>query len=146
MSMTFQVAGVTKPLASVKRITAKGNVVGFGPDPEDNYIMNKKTGLKMPLKPNGKGSYLMEVKCVGGGPTWITVDSGAEESVCPWEWGAQFGVYAADSWMSFKDAQGGRAPAERMSGRWPTDRHRTRIKVTNMLDGTTRIPTPMIRG
>eukprot|EP00973_Karenia_brevis_P033522 4621872-Karenia_brevis.AAC.1 len=33
----------------------------------------------------------MKVNFVGGGPTEITVDSGAEESVCPWEWGEQFG-------------------------------------------------------
>ena len=34
----------------------------------------------------------MEVDFVGGGRTWITIDSGAEENVCPWEWGEKFGV------------------------------------------------------
>ena len=53
----------------------------------------------MPLKKNGKGSYLMEVKFVGGGQTEITVDSGAEENVCPWEWGKQFKMVDAESSM-----------------------------------------------
>ena len=61
----------------------------------------------MLLKPNGKGSYLMEVSFVGGGSTQITVDSGAEESVCPWEWGSQFGLRPADQWMAFRNASGG---------------------------------------
>eukprot|EP00973_Karenia_brevis_P038942 5376048-Karenia_brevis.AAC.1 len=39
--------------------------------------------------PNGRGSYVLKVDFAGGGPTEITVDSGAEESVCPWEWGGR---------------------------------------------------------
>eukprot|EP00973_Karenia_brevis_P009006 1219967-Karenia_brevis.AAC.1 len=61
MSLNFQVAAVSKPLLAVKRIVEKGNHVSFGPE------------------------------FVGGGKTEVTVDSGAEESVCPWEWGQQFG-------------------------------------------------------
>ena len=57
--------------------------MGFGPDEGDNYILNKLTGDKLMLRPNGKGSYLMDVQFVGGGKAEITVDSGAEESVCP---------------------------------------------------------------
>ena len=68
-------------------IVEKGNRVGFGLDKEDNFIENRKTGDKMLLKPNGKGSYWMDVYVVGGGKTEITVDSGAEEDVCPREWG-----------------------------------------------------------
>ena len=45
------------------------------------------------LKNQGRGSYVMEVRFHGGQPTNITVDSGAEESVCPREWGAQFGIH-----------------------------------------------------
>ena len=56
----------------------------FGPQEEDNYILNKATGQKMMLQPRGRGSYVMEVQFVGGEKTTITVDSGAEESVCPW--------------------------------------------------------------
>jgi hypothetical protein len=101
------VADVHKPLAAVKRIVEKGNHVEFGPNPEDNFILNKKTGTKLMLTPNGRGSYLMEVNFVGGGKTQITVDSGAEENVCPWEWGVQFGIAPADRWMKFRNAGGG---------------------------------------
>ena len=39
----------------------------------------------------------MDVEFVGGEKTVITVDSGAEESVCPWEWGETlFGTTAAE--------------------------------------------------
>ena len=61
----------------------------------------------MILKPNGKGSYLMDVCFVGGDRTEITVDSGAEENVCPWHWGEQFPTRPADRWMRFKNASGG---------------------------------------
>ena len=82
MKLAFQVADVKKPLISVKRIVEKGNFVSFGPEEGDNFIMNKKSGNKIKLRPNGRGSYLMDVEFVGGGRTEITVDSGAEESVC----------------------------------------------------------------
>ena len=59
------------------------------------------------LRPNGKGSYLMDVSFVGGGRAEITVDSGAEESVCPWDWGVQFEVKPASKWMTFQNASGG---------------------------------------
>ena len=59
MCLGFQVADVKKPLISVRRIVEKGSHVCFGPREEDNYIINKKTGDKMMLKANGKGSYLM---------------------------------------------------------------------------------------
>ena len=41
---------------------------------------------------------------VGGGKAEITVDSGAEENVCPREWGAQFGVRDAKRKMKFRNA------------------------------------------
>ena len=107
MCLGFQVADVKKPLISVRRIVEKGNHVSFGPEDQDNYIINKSSGNKMMLKPNGKGSYLMEVQLVGGGRTEITVDSGAEENVCPWEWGAQFETKEADRRMNFRNASGG---------------------------------------
>jgi hypothetical protein len=107
MCLGFQVADVKKPLISVKRIVEKGNYVSLGPEKIDNFILNKVTGDKMMLKSNGKGSYLMDVSFVGGGRTEITVDSGAEENVCPWGWGEHFEVKPADRWMSFKNASGG---------------------------------------
>ena len=39
------------------------------------------------MRQNGRGSYLLDVVFANGRKTEITVDSGAEESVCPWEWG-----------------------------------------------------------
>ena len=35
------------------------------------------------------------------------MDSGAEESVCPWDWGSQFELKPASTWMMFKNASGG---------------------------------------
>jgi hypothetical protein len=115
MSLRFQVADVEKPLISVKRIVEQGNHVGFGPGDGDNYILNKESGNKLSLKSNGKGSYLMQVKFVGGEKTEILVDSGAEENVCPWEWEKQFKMVDADSWMHFNDASGGTIGMSRYS-------------------------------
>ena len=47
---------------------------------------------------------------MGGEKTEITVDSGAEENVCPWEWENQFKMVDADNWMPFRDASGGTIP------------------------------------
>ena len=110
MCLGFQVADVKKPLIAVKRIVDNGNKVSFGPGDGDNYILNMETEDKMMLKPNGKGSYLMDVSFVGGGRTQITVDSGAEENVCPWEWGLQFGTKPVEKWMNFRNASGGNIP------------------------------------
>ena len=60
------------------------------------------------LKPNGRGSFVMDVSFVGGEKTEITVDSGAEENVCPWEWGKElFGTKDASTWMAFRNVNGG---------------------------------------
>ena len=67
LCLGFQVARVKKPLVSVKRIIEQGNHVAFGPEKEDNFIVNKKLGDKIMLRPNGKGSYLMDVCLVAGG-------------------------------------------------------------------------------
>ena len=48
----------------------------------------------------------MDVCFVGGQKTTITVDSGAEENVCPYNWGSQFGTQDADRWMNFRSASG----------------------------------------
>ena len=61
----------------------------------------------MMLRANGKGSYMMDVNFVGGEKTEITVDSGAEENVCPWIWGEQFETKPAEKWMNFRNASGG---------------------------------------
>ncbi len=49
----------------------------------------------------------MEVKFLGENkPTFMTVDRGAEESVCPWEWGQKFGISEEGKWLSFRSASG----------------------------------------
>ena len=63
------------------------------------------------LKPVGKGSYAMEVQSVGGDKTMITVDSGAEESVCPWDGGERlFGTQQSSERFHFRNASGGMIP------------------------------------
>ena len=101
MGLTFQVAEVKKPLISVKRITGKGNQVCFGPGKEDNFILNVETGDKVFLRKNGRGSYLLDVTFVSGKKAEITVDSGAEESVCPWDWGEEYGLNQGGQKMLF---------------------------------------------
>ena len=106
MKIGFQVANVAKPLMSVKRVTSKGNRVCFGPEDQDNYIQNVKSGVKIPMRQSGRGSYLLDLQFVGGGKTELTVDSGAEENVCPMAWGNEFGIRGPDQWMRFRGASG----------------------------------------
>jgi len=106
MEFKFQVTDVNKPLASVRRICEQGNEVRFGPGKNDNYIENKESKDRIPLRPNGNGSYLMDVSFVGGGKTSIVVDSGAEDNVCPWEWGENFGIQNDGIPVTFKNASG----------------------------------------
>jgi hypothetical protein len=58
MSLTFQVSDVQKPLAAVRRIAEKGNLVQFGPRAEDNFIKNAATGMKIMMVKRG-GSYVV---------------------------------------------------------------------------------------
>ena len=58
------------------------------------------------MKPKGRGSFAIEVSFLGGGKTDITVDFAAEESVCPWEWGAQFPVRDAERTLNLVGAGG----------------------------------------
>ena len=101
LALTFQVAEVKKPLISVKRITEKGNQVCFGPRKEDSFILNVETGDKVFLRKNGRGSYLLDVTFASGRKAEITVDSGAEESVCPWGWGEEYGLSQGGQKMFF---------------------------------------------
>ena len=106
LSFKFQVTDVHKPLASVSRIVEQGNEVRFGPGKDDNYIENQASKDRIPLRPNGQGSYLMDVSFVGGGKTTIVVDSGAEDNVCPWEWGEKFGIQNDGIPLTFRNASG----------------------------------------
>ena len=63
MGLGFQVSDVQKPLAAVWRIAQKGNVVQFGPRPEDNFIKNLHTNKKVQMVRKG-GSYVIEAEFV----------------------------------------------------------------------------------
>ena len=73
MNLTLQVADCRKPLLSVRRIVEHGNVVQFGPNRDDNYIMNQTSGNKIGLKETGTGSYVMEVDMAGLGLSLIHI-------------------------------------------------------------------------
>jgi len=60
MSMNFHATNVKKPLAAVCRITECGNRVCFGPNPEDNYIMNIQTNEVIQMKKE-RGTYVLEI-------------------------------------------------------------------------------------
>ena len=106
LAINFQVADVQRPLLSVKSVTDMGNRVVFSKEEKDCYIENEKTGDRLQMKKKGFGSYVLVVNFVGGKTTEITIDSAAEESVCPWKWGEQFGVSEATEWMKLTSANG----------------------------------------
>ena len=54
--VTFQVTDVKKPLLAVRRLAERGSSVSFGPSPEDNCIINKRTGVVIPMEKRG-GSF-----------------------------------------------------------------------------------------
>ena len=84
-SMTFNIAGVCKPLASAAKVVSMGNRVVLDPDPTKSCIENVKTGEKMRLREQ-KGVYVFDVKYRCGEEGTITLDSGAGVSVWPKEW------------------------------------------------------------
>ena len=59
-AMGFHVTEVRKPLAAVSRIAEKGNIVQFGPKPEDCFIQNIQTKEKMMMQLE-KGTYVLDV-------------------------------------------------------------------------------------
>ena len=105
MQIKFQVADVKKPLLSVKRVVDKGNVVAFGPKGEDSFIQNPKLGYRLPLRVTEGGSYMLDMTFPDGSTSAITVDSGAEENVCPRSWGSQFGLQRSTP-RNFRSASG----------------------------------------
>ena len=57
-----------------------------------------------------EGSYIMDASFGENGEEWIeiTVDSAAEESVCPQAWGKQFGMGQVGQKMNLVNASGGK--------------------------------------
>jgi hypothetical protein len=60
-AMNFHITDVKKPLGAVCRIAEKGNYVCFGPNPNDNYIMNLQTSEKIMMK-RERGTYVLEAE------------------------------------------------------------------------------------
>jgi hypothetical protein len=63
MSLGFQVSDVSKPLLAVWRIAEKGNKIQFGPEEQDNFIENVKTGKRVMMKRKG-GSCVIPAELV----------------------------------------------------------------------------------
>ncbi|MDA8582751.1 hypothetical protein N9L68_00930, partial [bacterium] len=84
-SMQFHHTDAKRMLASASIMAASGNKVYFGPEEEDNFISNVKTGKTMRMKQRN-GVYVLDVFFLIGGkqvPGEIVVDSGAAECVMP---------------------------------------------------------------
>ena len=108
--MCFEVCDVRRPLAAVSRMTSKGNRVVFGPGEEDNYIQHVESGKKIKMRKKG-GAYAVDVVLRGSGrKAEITIDSAAEESVCPAEWANEFEMTKVREGeeMSLVSANGGK--------------------------------------
>jgi hypothetical protein len=63
IGLRFQVTDVKKPLLAVRRLVERGNVVSFGPGPNDNYIQNIETSKKIPMEKRG-GSFVIQAHFV----------------------------------------------------------------------------------
>ena len=63
IGLKFQVTDVKKPLLAVRRLVERGNVVSFGPGPNDNYIKNVETGKTIPMEKRG-GSFVIKAHFV----------------------------------------------------------------------------------
>lgn len=63
LGLKFQVTDVHKPLLAVRRLVEKGNVVSFGPEPNENFILNKSTGKKIMMEKKG-GSFVVKANFV----------------------------------------------------------------------------------
>ena len=53
LDIGFQVTDVKKPLLSVRRLCEQGNVVQFGQDVRNSYVVNVATGERIPLERRG---------------------------------------------------------------------------------------------
>ncbi len=86
--MMFQVCDVMRALACVARIVEKGNRVVFD---EESFIQNKTKGKKIEMRKKGR-AYVIDVVMENGKSEEITIDSAAEESVCPERWAVGCGI------------------------------------------------------
>ena len=73
LGLTFQVTQVQKALAAVWRITERNNIVQFGPQAHQCFIMDLATKRKIQLHRRG-GTYIMRVEFV----KWVLDDDMVE--------------------------------------------------------------------
>ena len=108
LAMVFQVCDVVRALAAVSRITAKGNKVVFGNGDEMSYIENVTDGKRIAMRKKG-GAWVVDVVLRDGSKAEITIDSAAEESVCPKDWAGIYGIHPVQqgSEMRLVNANGG---------------------------------------
>ena len=110
IEMGFEVCNVKRALASVARICERGNRVVFdeGNGGEGSFIENKKTGNRIKMRRKGN-AWVVDVNMVGTGHAEeIYVDSAAEESVCPKDFGEEFGLSKAETEVRLVNASGGK--------------------------------------
>ena len=81
-AMTFNLASVTKPLASAAQVVASGNRIVLDPQPDNCFVENVHTGERMRLRQQ-RGVYVFDVQYSHGEEGEITLDSGAGVSVWP---------------------------------------------------------------
>ena len=74
-SIGFHVTEVKKPLAAVSRIAEKGNIVQFGPRPEDCFIQNVLSREKMMMKLE-RGTYILDVEFEVDEDAYVPADLG----------------------------------------------------------------------
>ena len=110
MRFVFHAAEVSKPLLSVKRITECSNRVHFGPSANESYIQNVATGDRVLLRETPTGSYVLDAILQETGSTEITVDSGAEDNVCPPHWAPEFPSISTGPKRAFRGADGNPIP------------------------------------
>ena len=94
---------MTQAFAAVCKMEEKGNRVVF--EQGGGYIEHIENGERIKIRKKG-GAYVIDVVVVGGRKEEVTIDSGAEESVCPWWWGEEAPIKAATSRISLVNASG----------------------------------------
>ena len=103
LGMLFQVCEGTNALAAVSKMDEKGNRVVF--EHGGGYVEHIATRRRVKMRKKGD-AYVIDVVLSNGQKEEITIDSGAEESVCPWLWGEELGMKEATAKISLVNASG----------------------------------------
>ena len=106
--MQFHLTDAKRMLASVAKMVEAGNEVHFSKN--GSYVGNPITGQRIPLKKEGN-VYIMEVLIHGADSEKrrgkLVVDSGAAESVMPWDWLQDLPTLPRAEGVRFVAANGG---------------------------------------